>query len=120
MFIVGANLSNSQKVYATGIGFGHDFIFTPKFSVAAEISAQSLRLGRKKDPNFLGKTQLNAQFKLIKGITLFAGPSWSVYYSDASGIPVNGYKTQIGPASRKKLSENTFAWPGVSLGLTIN
>jgi hypothetical protein len=119
MLIGAGNLSNNQKAYSTGLGLGHDFIFSKTFSIAAEYSNQFLYLGRKNELNVLSKVQANAQFRLVKGITFFAGPSFSIYYSDASNLVANGYKTQIGPANRKTLFKNTFSWPGISLGVTL-
>jgi hypothetical protein len=119
MLIGAANLSENQKAFATGLGLGHDFIFSRNFSVAAELSTQFLHLGRKRDLNILNKAQANIQYQLFRGFTLFAGPSFSVYYSDAPLTPAPGYKSRIGPASRKYFSDNTFSWPGFAFGITL-
>jgi hypothetical protein len=119
MLIGGANFSNNEKAYATGLGLGHDFIFTKNFSIAAEFSNQFLHLGRRNELNVLSKVQANLQYQLINGFTVFAGPSFAAYYSDAPTNPANGYRSRIGPVNRTNIAKNTSGWPGFAVGITL-
>jgi len=119
MLIGGMNVSNSEKVYSAGIGWGHDFIFNNRLSLAAELSTQFLYLGKPVNNHYLNKTQTHLQFAATKGITLFAGPSYSVYYSKAIGTAEEGYKIDIAPKSSRSFSENVKGWIGWNVGLTL-
>ena len=119
MLIGGMNISSSEKVYSGGIGWGHDFIFNNRLSLAAELSAQFLYLGKPVNNHYLNKAQTHLQFTATKGITLFAGPSYSVYYSKAVGIAEEGYKTHIAPKYSRSFSENAKGWIGWNVGLTL-
>lgn len=119
MLIAGANFSENEKVYSAGYGLGHDHFISRRFSASAELSAQGLYLGNWDHPNILSKGQVNIQMKLIKGLTLFAGPSYSVYYSDPASLSAPGYKKNIAPASAKVYSSRTRGWIGWNAGLTL-
>lgn len=119
MLIGGINVSNSEKVYSAGIGWGHDFIFNHRLSLAAELSSQFLYLGKPVNNHYLNKAQTHLQFKATKFITLFVGPSYSVYYSKAIGIAGEGYKTDIAPGYSRSFSENVRGWIGWNAGLTL-
>lgn len=119
MLIGGMNVSNSEKVYSAGIGWGHDFIFNNRLSLAAELSSQFLYLGKPVNNHYLNKVQTHLQFKATKLITFFAGPSYSVYHSKSIGTAEAGYKTAIAPKYSRSLSENVKGWIGWNVGLTL-
>jgi hypothetical protein len=119
IIIGGMNVSTSEKVYSAGIGWGHDFIFNPRLSLAAEVSTQFLYLGKPVNNHYLYKVQTHLQFMATKGITLFAGPSYSVYYSKAIGIAEDGYKSRIAPKYSRSFSTNARGWIGWNIGLTL-
>lgn len=119
MLIGGMNVSDSKKVYSAGIGWGHDFIFNHRLSLAAELLSQFLYLGKPVNNHYLNKAQTHLQFKATKFITVFAGPSYSVYYSKAIGIAGEGYKTDIAPRYSRSFSDKVRAWIGWNAGLTL-
>jgi len=119
MLIGAASFERNNRVYSAGYGIGHDFIFNKKFSASAEISSQGLYLGNWDYPNILSKGQVNMQFKLIKGLSLFAGPSYQFYYSDPASLSAEGYSTRIAPESAKVYSTKTKGWLGWSAGITL-
>ncbi len=119
ILIGAAAFKEGEKVYSAGLGFGHDFIFGNRFSASAEISSQGLYLGNFDSANILSRGQLNFQLKLVKGISIFAGPSYSIYYTDPAISSGGGFKKTIGPASSFNPNKSTRHWMGWSAGVTL-
>jgi len=90
-----------------------------KLSASAELSSQGLYLGNWDYPNILTKGQINMQFKLIRRLSLFAGPSYSFYYSDPASISSEGYRARVAPKSARVYSTKTKGWLGWSAGITL-
>ena len=119
ILIGGTNVSSSEKLYSAGIGWGHDFIFSNRLSLAAELSTQFLYVGKPVNEHYLNKVQTLLQFRIMKGITAFAGPSYSVYQSKHFGIAEEGYKTVIAPKYSTALSDTAKGWIGWNVGLSF-
>jgi len=119
MLIGAGSYGVNDKVYSAGYGIGHDFNFSKKLSASSELSSQGLYLGNWDYPNILTKGQLNMQFQLVKGLSLFAGPSYSVYYSDPASLSADGYRIRVAPESARVYSGNTKGWLGWSAGITL-
>lgn len=119
MLIVAGSYGLNDRVYSAGYGMGHDFLFGKKLSASAELSSQGLYLGNWDYPNILSKGQLNMQFKLVKGLSLFAGPSYSFYYSDPVSLSSEGYRAKVAPESARVYSTKTKGWLGWSAGITL-
>lgn len=119
MLIASANISELNKVYSAGYGFGHDRAFNKSLSMSAELSAQGLYLGVWDYPNILSKAQLNMQVKLVKGLSLFAGPSYSVYFSDPASTSAYGYKLNIAPDRARSYNSRIKGWIGWNAGITL-
>ncbi|MFA6946370.1 MAG: hypothetical protein WC220_10770, partial [Pedobacter sp.] len=119
MLIGAASFAKNKKAYSAGYGLGHDFILGKGLSASAEISSQGLYLGNWDYANILSKGQLSMQIKLFKGLSAFAGPSYSVYYSESASAASSGYKAQVAPASAKVYTEKTRGWVGWTAGITL-
>ena len=119
MLIMAGSYGVNDRVYSAGYGMGHDFIFSKKLSASAELSSQGLYLGNWDYPNILSKGQLNMQFKLVKGLSIFAGPSYSCYYSDPASLSAEGYRTRVPPESARVYSTKTKGWLGWSAGINL-
>lgn len=119
MLIVAGSYGLNDRVYSAGYGMGHDFLFGKKLSASAELSSQGLYLGNWDYPNILSKGQLNMQFKLVKGLSLFAGPSYSFYYSDPASLSSEGYRARVAPESARVYSTKTKGWLGWAAGITL-
>ncbi|MEE1947021.1 STN and carboxypeptidase regulatory-like domain-containing protein [Pedobacter sp. KR3-3] len=119
MLIGGYNFSDTAKVISFGLGMGHDFILGKTFSFATELSAQHLYLGNWDYANTLYKGQLNLQFKLFKGLSIFGGPSYNYYVSNAPmGSSGKNYRQQIVPSRHQDVGRYK-GWVGWSAGITI-
>ncbi len=119
MLIMSGSYGVNDRVYSAGYGIGHEIIFSKRLSASAELSSQGLYLGNWNYPNILNKGQLNMQFKLAKGLNLFAGPSYSLYYSDPASLSSEGYRERVAPKSAKVYSTKTKGWLGWSAGINL-
>lgn len=119
LLIGGYNFSDTAKVISFGLGMGHDFILGKTFSFAAELSAQHLYLGNWDYANMLYKGQLNLQFRLFKGLSIFGGPSYNYYVSKAPlGSSGKNYRQQIVPSRHQDVGRYK-GWVGWSVGITL-
>jgi len=120
MFIGGRNYADTAKIESFGLGFGHDFIFNKTISVAAELTAQHLHLGNWDYANILNKGQLNLQIRLFKGFSIYGGPVYNLYVSEApTGSSATGYKQQIVPKKHTSYGPGAKSWLGWNVGVTL-
>ncbi len=116
LFTVGTGGPPSARRYAAGLGFGHDVLFGHRFAFSQEISAQGIYLGDWESTNILSRVQTMARFTIVKGIAIFAGPGYSMYYcnsgNDAAALILRSrYPHRFSPTTRGGIS-----WTG---GLTF-
>ncbi|MDR6782512.1 hypothetical protein ABIE26_001000 [Pedobacter africanus] len=120
ILLAGANRSKNEKIYTAGLGLGHDFIFNKRLSASAEFSSQLVYLGDWDGATTLNRLQANFQVQIVKGVTLFAGPAYSIYSMDNSGTPsAVGYKQNIVPLHHHSFGRNTKGWLGFNAGITF-
>lgn len=120
ILFVGKTFTDTAKIATFGLGFGHDFIFSKHLSVAPELSFQYLYLGNWKYSNVLTKFQMNLQIQVFKGFTIFGGPAYSFYNSDApAGASAKNYKQQVVPDKHHNFSGNNKGWYGWNAGITL-
>jgi hypothetical protein len=122
IFRAGVNAGDSNRVYALGYGLGTDLSLNKKRSLTlgVELNAQHLYLGSWDYFNLLNKLNVNLNVKLNKYISLFAGPSFAVYYSDQPAT-VSGYRSPLSPAAYKTISfgNSVSGWFGWSTGINF-
>jgi len=120
ILMVGQNISSTEKIGSAGIGFGHEFLLGKKLSLATELSSLFLYLGDSKYSPSLNKLQANLQIRIFKGLTLFGGPSYTIYNSDQlAGSGVKGYKQQVPPSYSHRISDTSRGWLGWNAGITL-
>ncbi|EDM38201.1 hypothetical protein PBAL39_01262 [Pedobacter sp. BAL39] len=120
ILFVGKHWSSDARAETFGLGFGHDFIFNNSFTIGAETTAQYLYLGNWNDTNILQRFHANIQVKVGKGLTLFGGPAYAYYNSNAAeGSNGKNYKQQVGPGKHQSFSGNNKGWLGWSAGITL-
>lgn len=117
----GLNFSGDEKLFTYGFGIGHDFLFNNKnLMLTTALSSNYLYLGDKNRTNIISKASLSFGIALNKNISLFTGPSYSIYYSDQT-VGVKGYKK---PSDLSGLFEHKFdnklrGWVGWQFGINI-
>jgi hypothetical protein len=116
----GINLDSSKKVYTFGYGLGSERRLSKVLSLNPELTSQYLYLGAWDYVNILSKAHLNLNVRLGKSVSLFAGPSFSVYYSDQD-VNFHGYRANIPPSGfhTYDLGTNVKGWLGWTAGINF-
>ena len=118
----GLNASDSNKVYSFGYGLGSELSLNKRktLSINPELSCQYLYLGSWDYLNLLNRLNLNLNVKLGKYISLFAGPSYSVYITDQN-VGFSGYRFPIPPSdyNTTKFSNKVTGWFGWNAGINF-
>jgi hypothetical protein len=121
ILLAGVNASENDKVFSYGVGIGHERKLGNRFTVNPELTTQYLYLGNWHYHNQLSRLQLLGTVKLGKGIALFGGPVYSVYYSDQPSA-VKGYKFDIandGHLVSELWNDNVHGWLGWTAGISV-
>ena len=118
----GINTSNTDRVYGFGFGFGSELNLNKKktLSLNPEATSQYLYLGSWDYANILNRLHLNLNVKLGKYVSLFAGPSFSVFVSDQDA-KIPGYGFTIPPSGYHVTSfgNNVTGWFGWNAGINF-
>ena len=118
----GVNLSDSNKVYSFGYGLGSELSLNKKktLSINPELSCRYLYLGSWDYLNLLNRFNLNLNVKLGKYVSLFAGPSYSVYVTDQD-VRFSGYRFPIPPPgyNTTTFSNKVTGWFGWNAGINF-
>ncbi|WP_146154447.1 peptidase associated/transthyretin-like domain-containing protein [Chitinophaga ginsengisoli] len=81
LLVAGMTLGD-RKAYSFGYGIGHDFRLSPSTFITADVTSQYVYLGNWDATNTMVRLQAVWNRRLAKNITFFAGPTFTVYYSD--------------------------------------
>ena len=118
----GLNASDSNKVYSFGYGLGSELALNKKktFSINPELSCQYLYLGSWDYTNLLNRFNLNFNVKLGKYVSLFAGPSYSVFVTNQD-FGFDGYRFPVPPSgyNTTKFSSKVSGWFGWNAGINF-
>jgi hypothetical protein len=82
-----ATTDDSASIISFGYGLGHEFSMNRWFSINPEFTSQYLRMGSWENANSMNKLHLQFNVKLGKFMTLFGGPSFTIYYSERKKNP---------------------------------
>jgi hypothetical protein len=121
ILLVGVNAGNDEKSFSYGYGIGHEIKAGKWLTVNPELTTQYLYLGNWDYTNQLSKLQVLATVKLAKGIAIFGGPSFAVYYSDQPQA-VKGYKYLVPHESYHTYdlwNNNVTGWFGWTAGISL-
>ncbi|WP_017258155.1 peptidase associated/transthyretin-like domain-containing protein [Pedobacter arcticus] len=116
----GYNLSDTAKVFSFGVAMGHDFVLSKKLAIGAQMSYDQLYLGSWKHSSSLVKAGTNVQLQLIKGLALFAGPYYNVYFTNQT----NKFKNYSYPILNRGLAYHSYSnkvkgWIGFEAGIRL-
>jgi hypothetical protein len=109
-----------KKAYSFGYGIGHDFKLSPQAFITAEGTSQFLYLGNWNSTNSMIRLQTAWNRRLMKNITFFAGPTFTVYYSDKLDVSDPAYEMKIPRHySPFDFGEGIFGWFGWHIGIAF-
>ena len=118
----GLNLNDSNKVYSFGYGLGSELSLNKKkaLTINPELSCQYLYLGSWDYTNLLNRFDLNFNIKLGKYVSIYGGPSYSVYVTDQN-VGFSGYRFPVPPSSYNttKFSNKVTGWFGWNAGINF-
>ncbi|MGY0034505.1 hypothetical protein [Pedobacter sp. NJ-S-72] len=73
-----------------------------------------------RSPDGLNKLQVSLQFKIFNGLTIFGGPSYSLYNANRpEGSGIKGYKQQVAPDYAHAFNSQLRGWLGWNVGITL-
>lgn len=113
---VGYGNDSLDKAWGFGYGIGREFPIAKKWAFNTEITSQHIYLGDWDHLNLLNRLSFHAHFKLGKYVSLFAGPAFSLYYSDQE-VKHDGFKTDIAPSGHFKFGDKMKGWFGFNAGI---
>ena len=121
ILLVGVNAGNDEKIFSYGYGIGHEIKAARWLTINPEITSQYMYLGNWDYTNQLSKFQVLTTVKITKGVALFGGPSFAVYYSDQPEA-VKGYKYLLPSDSYHTFelwNSNVTGWIGWTAGISF-
>ncbi|AWG26390.1 LA_2272 family surface repeat-containing protein [Flavobacterium kingsejongi] len=119
--------ADEAKLFSFGFGFGKNIKLSKYIHYNPEVSFQSLYLGNWGNINILRKIDSPFTFRILKGLSVHAGPSFTLYTSDILPFSTPDPNATAFIAKRtdhltvirdKKLS-GFRGWFGWSVGVTI-
>lgn len=116
----GVNLQPNEKLYSFGFGLGKDIRLNKQLFLNTEIASHQLYAGTWDYMNLLNKFSLNLQWQPVKGFSIYAGPSFSVFISDQQ-TAVTGYKFPVYNNALRTydFSNRVKGWIGFSAGVNF-
>lgn len=120
LLLAGMSLNGKEKAYTFGYGVGTTFHRSDLDNITLELTNESVYLGDWEVTNSMFRFQSAWNRRLTKSITVFAGPSFSLFYDDRKKVSVPGYKGLL-PGRYGAFSANTSfnCWFGWHLGFAF-
>lgn len=116
----GMNAKEREQAYSFGYGLGKEFRLGKTFSINPELSSQYLYLGSWDYFNLVNRANLNFTVKLGKYVSLFAGPSFSVYHTNQDvGFADYLYPIPKSAKTTYEFSSRTRGWLGWNAGISF-
>jgi hypothetical protein len=118
VLLASVRVGENRKAFALGYGLGNEYTFSPRLSLVTELSERVIYNGQWNDLPMLSRLQTAAQVRLTDKISLFAGPSFSVFFPPAQAPP-KGYGS-ISPSNHYfSLGDRLKGWLGGGTGITF-
>ncbi|MCG2617810.1 secretin and TonB N-terminal domain-containing protein [Terrimonas sp. NA20] len=118
----GFTTDETEKAFVFGYGLGTELSLNKKktLTVNPELYSQTMYLGAWDNTNVLNRLELNLNVKLGRYISLFAGPSVSLYLSDQN-FTVKGYRSPGPPKGYRNftVSDRLIGWFGWNAGINF-
>jgi hypothetical protein len=116
LFSAGLNPAGGLTYYNLGWGVGHAFLLNKSYSIAAEISSNTLLAGRWKESYSVDRLSAMLYLKLNRSISFFAGPSLNLLHNEgmaAEREQITRHKTALFNIGKNK------AWVGWTVGFSF-
>jgi hypothetical protein len=122
ILLAGFSPDATNRFYYYGLGLGHRFPFSRKLFLNSELYSEQLAPGNNLSidhASSLSKLSMDLHWQLNKWLSVSAGPSLAIYYSDRSYI-VNGQVFKL-PGERYSgfASGDTRGWIGWHAGINF-
>lgn len=120
MLTAGYNFINDHQLFSFGIGIGSEINMNQSFFISPELKWMLVYNGDWNHLNNMGKLAVNANFRINKWISIFAGPSFAAYISNqqtaiaGSQFPVPSEHYHI-----FGLKDNVTGWIGWQAGINL-
>lgn len=120
ILLAGAKLETRDTIFTFGYGIGKEVSLGKRFSFNPEMTSQYLYLGSWDYLNLLNKAQLNLTAKFGKYFSIFAGPSFSVYYAGQPyGVDGNHFSVPPNRYHSFGLGGKVSGWFGWNVGVNL-
>lgn len=114
----GAGFAEGKKRYTVGLGIGHTFLLSPRWTLQSEAIAQNFYAGSFETMPDAFRLQALPGFKLTRRITLSGGPAITYLYS--AGQISDGYAPLPGAVNRQlRLFGTNRLWMGWTAGINF-
>jgi hypothetical protein len=117
ILLAGGSIEKAHNVFSFGYGIGKVFRPGRTVSLITEITEQNILAGYKNDIPVLVRLQPALRVRLGEKISLFAGPSFSVYFTGSS-LAGDGNIVLV-PKHPITLWRSAMAWPGGQVGISF-
>jgi hypothetical protein len=118
----GIDPDKNKRILTMGYGLGSELVLNKRktFSLNPELTSQYVYLGSWENTNLLNKLEINFNLKCLKYFSIFAGPSFTVYYSNQDAT-VSGYHLPGNPAGYHNISfsHRLTGWFGWNAGINF-
>lgn len=120
LLLGGMSLNSNEKIYTFGYGIGTTIHRNALEDITLELTNENLYLGDWETTNTMMRLQTAWNRRLVKGITFFGGPSFSVLFDDRKNVTVPGYKALIpGRYAAFSSGSSLKCWFGWHIGLAF-
>lgn len=107
-----------RKSWSFGAGLGKEIGLRDRLSVNPEISFLGVLQGDNDHPSHIYRLNTSLHYKLTDRFTLFAGPSFNLYYSEQVN-PVEGYAFIPHDRNHFSFAGNLIGWIGWNAGISL-
>jgi len=120
ILLFGYDPGRNEKTYAYGFGIGNEWTFSRHLALNTEVLENTLLVGHGRELPQVLRLQMLFNVKLAKGLSIFAGPAFSVAWPGPTAEP-DGYKTILPRSGYNTftLGCNARSWIGVTAGVSI-
>ena len=114
----GMRINPDSKIYGFGMGLGSVLDISNRLAFNPELSTRYLYEGTWRYTNLLNRLDANFNIKLSKKVSILAGPSLNLYYTE-QGNTIKGYALAQNLQHNFSAGRNTFWWVGWNVGINF-